>query len=131
MINIKHARKIVSDGLNILAQLYLYKNYKTPFRRSSDGSLHDKGRKKGLTKIDKNDNNNAVTIPVFDIHCKIIGNGNGVEMFTTNTYEFCCHPDNSNIFKSLPARCSDNTNNAFHFISFVLTQVTTIATYRH
>ena len=49
-INIKHTRKIVSDGLSILSQLCLYKNYKTPFRRSTDGSLHDRGRNKGTNK---------------------------------------------------------------------------------
>ena len=43
---------------------------------------------KALTKIDKNDSNNAVIIPVFDIHNKNIGNGNGAGWMTTNAYEF-------------------------------------------
>ena len=43
---------------------------------------------KQLTKIDKNDSNNAVIIPVFDIHNKNIGNGNEAGRMTTNAYEF-------------------------------------------
>ena len=84
-----------------------------------------------LTKIDENDSNNAVIIPAFDIHSKNIGNGNGAERITTNVYEFRCHLDNSNLFKALLARFSDVSNNAFHFISFGLPQLTTIVTYKY
>ena len=42
----KHTKKIVSDGLSILAQHYHYKNYKTPFRRSTNSCIHDKGGNK-------------------------------------------------------------------------------------
>ena len=66
---------------------------------------------KTLTKIDEKDSSNAVIIPAFDIHSKNIGNGWG--RITTNAYEFRCHPDNSNIFKALLARSSDDSNNAF------------------
>ena len=38
---------------------------------------------KTLTNIDKNDSNNAVVIPVFDIHYKNIGNGKGSGRITT------------------------------------------------
>ena len=87
--------------------------------------------KNTLTKIDEKVSNSAVIIPAFDIHSKNIENGNGAGRITTNAYEFRCHPDNSNIFKALLARCSDNSNNAIHFIPFGLPQLTTIATYRH
>ena len=86
---------------------------------------------KTLTKIDEKDSNNAVIIPSFDIHSKNIGNGNKEERITTNTYEFYCYTDNSEISKTLLARCSDDSNNAFHFIPSKLPQLTTIATYRH
>ena len=84
-----------------------------------------------LTKIDEKDSNSAVIIPAFDIHSKNIGNVNGVGRITTNAYEFRCHLDNSNLFKALLARFLDDSNKAFHFISFGLPQLTTIATYRH
>ena len=86
---------------------------------------------KPLTKIDEKDSNNAVIIPAFGIHGKNIGNGNRVERITANAYEFCCHTDNSEIFKTLLARCSEDSNNAFHFIPSELPQLTMIATYRH
>ena len=43
---------------------------------------------KALTNIDENDSNNAVTIPVFDIHSKNIGNGNGTGRITTKSTSF-------------------------------------------
>ena len=86
---------------------------------------------KALTKIDKNDSNNTVVIPVFDIHSKNIGNGNRIGRIITNAYQFRCYPNNSNIFKSLLTKCSDNINNAFHFIPFGLPKLRTIAIYTH
>ena len=87
---------------------------------------------KELTKVDESNNkNNTITIPTFDIHSKIIGNENGPVMITTHTYDFRCHLDNSNIFKTLPARCSDDIHNTFHFIPFGLPQLMTVATYRY
>ena len=87
--------------------------------------------KKALTKTGEKESNEAVVIPVFDIHSKNVGNGNEAGIITTNAYEFRCRPDNSNIFKTLLARCSDDINNAFHFIPFELPQLTTIVTYRY
>ena len=81
---------------------------------------------KALTKTGKKESDEALVIPAFNIHSKNVGNGNGVGRITTNAYEFRCHPDNSNIFKVLLARCSDDSNNAFHFIPFGLPQLTTI-----
>ena len=86
---------------------------------------------KSLTKFGETDSNETVTIPVFDIHSKNIGNGNGTRRITTNVYAFRCHPDNSNIFKALLVRFPDDMNNTFHFIPFGLPQLITIATYRH
>ena len=86
---------------------------------------------KTLTKINEIYSNNAVIIPAFDIHSKNVGKGNGAGRIKTNAYEFCSHPDNSHIFKVLLARYSEDTNNVFHFISFGLLQLTTIATYMH
>ena len=84
---------------------------------------------KALTKSGEKDSDEAVVIPAFDIHSKNVGNENGTERITTNVYEFHCHLDNSNIFKTLLTRCSDDINNAFHLILFGLAQLTTIATY--
>ena len=75
---------------------------------------------KALTKTGEKESDEAVVIPAFDIHCKNVGNGNGAGRITTNAYESRCHPDNSNIFKALLARCSGDINNAFHFIPFGL-----------
>ena len=86
---------------------------------------------KVLTKPDEKESDKAVVIPVFDIHSKNIGNGNGTGRITTNAYEFHYYPDNSNIFKALLARCFDDINNDYHFIPFGLPQLTTIATYRN
>ena len=78
------------------------------------------GETKTLTKTGEKESDEAVVIPAFDIHCKNVGNGNGAGRITTNAYESRCHPDNSNIFKALLARCSGDINNAFHFIPFGL-----------
>ena len=86
---------------------------------------------KALTKVHDNNTNNEVIIPVFDIHSQTIGNGNGVERTTTHADEFHYHSDNSNIFKALLTRCSDDINNAFLFIPVELPQLTTISVYRH
>ena len=86
---------------------------------------------KALIKTGEKESDEAVVIPAFDIHSKNIGNGNGSGRITTNAYEFRYHHDNSNIFKALLARCSDDINNAFHFIPFELPQLTTIATYMY
>ena len=86
---------------------------------------------KALNKVDKDDTNNAATIPAFNIHSKTIGNENGSGRITTHVYEFNCHRDNGNIFKALLARCSDGINNAFHFIPFGLSELTIITTYMH
>ena len=67
-----------------------------------------------LTKYEEKESDEAVVILAFDIHSKNVGNGAG--RITTNAYEFRCHLDNSNIFKVLLARCSDDINNAFHII---------------
>ena len=86
---------------------------------------------KALTKIDKSDSNNTVVIPVFDIHSKNIGNRDRIGWIITNAYHFRCYPNNSNTFKSLLTRCSDNINTAFHFIPFGLPKLRTIAIYTH
>ena len=86
---------------------------------------------KVLTKVGEKYSNNAVIIPTFENHSKDIINGNGAGRITTNAYEFRYHPDNSNIFKALLERCSDDINNAFNFIPFGLPQLTTINIYRH
>ena len=86
---------------------------------------------KGLTKVGEKDSNDAVIIPVFDIYSKNTGKGKGAGSITTNSYEIQCHSYNSNIFKALLARFSNDVNNAFNFNPFGLPQLTTIATYRH
>ena len=86
---------------------------------------------KALTKVGETYSNNVVIIPIFDNHSKNIINGNGARRITANAYKFRYHPENSNIFKALLERCSDNINNAFNFVPFGLPQLTTITTYRH
>ena len=86
---------------------------------------------KELIKVDKTDTNNAVIIPAFDIHSKTTSNGNESRRITTHAYMFRYHLNDSNIFKALVAQCSDDINNAFHFITFGLPKLKTASTYRH
>ena len=75
-------------------------------------------------------NSNEIKIPVFDIHSKTIGNGNGRSRIATYAYTFRCHPNKFLVFTSQLARYSDDLTSNLSFIPLRLIQMITTTTYR-
>ena len=73
---------------------------------------------------------NELIIPVFDIHHKTVGNGNGANRISTTAFDTRCNPKDSSLLKSLLARYSEDNNNNFIFISYDILQMTNVETYR-
>ena len=70
-----------------------------------------------------------INLSAFDIHYKIIGNGNGKHQIKISTYEIRCHSDESKTTKTLMARYSKDGSNDFAFVPYSLTQIIINATY--
>ena len=73
---------------------------------------------------------NEILIPVFDIHHKTVGNGNGSNRISMIAFDIHCNPKDSSIPKLLMARCSKDSNKDFTFIPYELLQMTNAETYR-
>ena len=80
--------------------------------------------------IDDPQRQNEILIPAFDIHHKTVGNGNGANRISTTAFDIRCNSKDSSLFKTLMARCSEDTNNEFTFIPYELLQITNAETYR-
>ena len=86
---------------------------------------------KTLQTNDENKNEQyEVRIPAFDIHHKIISNGNKSERITTSAYEIYCHPTDSKKIKVLLAKYYVDPKKKFTFIPFGLAQMASNSTYR-
>ena len=56
-----------------------------------------------MTNISSGDDGNSqkkngLLIPVFDIHHKIVGNGNGSNKISTTVFDIRCNPKNTPLF---------------------------------
>ena len=59
-----------------------------------------------------------IVIPVFDLHNKEIGDGNGNERVTTYTYEIRTPSNNANMLKNLLCKISNEGNSNLRFIPY-------------
>ena len=67
---------------------------------------------------------NKLIIPVFDIHHKMIGNGNGPNRISTTALNIRCNPKYSSILQTLLARFLEDHNYNLTFIPYELTKMT-------